>query len=114
MHMVQCGTPFGAIKTPDVRHLGLPLGRAIHDPSLGVIDCRGEVFPDLAFPHHRYSPAQCEQCIDVSLIAFHVLAEFSLPELRSGCWRGCILATFMAVPETAMNEYGRAKYKEYH
>jgi len=59
---------------------------------------------DCAFPDNSHPPALRSQSPDIPVVSFHVVPEFFLPENCIGFRDGSIATTFMAMPETAVNE----------
>jgi hypothetical protein len=57
-----------------------------------------------AFPDNGHTPAKGPKLLNVSPVTIHVAHEFPLPELLVGL-RACrIAATFVSMPEAAVNE----------
>ena len=55
-------------------------------------------------PHDGDSPTCIEELALRTVVPLDVALELGLPEVRLGGWRGCIAASRMAVPETAVNK----------
>lgn len=60
--------------------------------------------PQFAFPYDDRSPARCPNRVYVTCIAPPVTAEFFIPELQPRFWLPSKFASFMLVPEAAMDE----------
>ena len=65
---------------------------------------RTPVPAESALPHDGDSPTGIQELALRTAITLDVALELGLPEFRLGGWRGCITASRMAVPETAMNK----------
>ena len=85
--------------------IGFVLKGATFEPLPQGSDCYGTcIAAEGAFPHSGDSPASVKKLTLGAAVAGHIVIELRLPELRP-C-RGCrrVRASFMAVPEAAVNE----------
>lgn len=60
-----------------------------------------------ALPDGGHTPAKSPECFHVSSVAINIVQEFPLPELFVGPRCGGIAATFVPMPEAAMDEHHR-------
>lgn len=58
----------------------------------------------LAFPHNNDLPAKLLQFPLVAFVPFHGALEFLLPEILSALWGVGVLAVFVSVPVTTVDE----------
>lgn len=57
-----------------------------------------------AFPYDQTRPPQVRKLLQHRKIALDILPELFLPEILPGFWHGRFRATWVAMPEAAMNE----------
>ena len=60
-----------------------------------------------ALPNGGHTPAKSPECLHVSPVAIDIAQEFPLPELLVGSRGSGIAATFVPMPEAAMDEHHR-------
>ncbi len=66
-----------------------------------------------ALPNGGHTPAKSPECLHVSPVAINIAQEFPLPELFVGPRGGGIAATFVPMPEAAMDEHHRSVLREH-
>lgn len=67
---------------------------------------------DRAFPDSGHTPAKRQKRFYVSPVAVNITLELSLPELCVGLRCGGVAATFMSMPEAAVDEHRRPVLRE--
>ena len=66
-----------------------------------------------ALPDSGHTPAKSPECLHVSPVAINIAQEFPLPELFVGPRGGGIAATFVPMPEAAMDEHHCSALREH-
>lgn len=66
--------------------------------------CCIKMIVDITFPKYYHFPAHLLQFLLMLYVIGNIFVELGLPKFHTCLWRCSILATFMSVPETAMNE----------
>lgn len=57
-----------------------------------------------ALPYGSHTPSNVDKALGVLMITANVLIELALPKLTIANWRGRVSASFMPMPEAAMNK----------
>ncbi|GGO91537.1 hypothetical protein GCM10011329_06420 [Stakelama pacifica] len=69
--------------------------------------------PGFAFPNRQYTPASIDERLLLIYISLNIAVEFLAPKFDARLRHGCLAATGMAVPETAVNEDRRLMLRQY-
>jgi hypothetical protein len=83
-------------------------------PSERLLEASNYLFhlSQLAFPHYQNLPAELLQGRAIAPVSRDVPLEFLKPERHIRGWGGGSLATFVAMPETSMNEDHSLVFRE--
>lgn len=66
-----------------------------------------------AFPDDGHAPAKSVKLFHMASVAIDICLEFLPPKIFIGLGGGCVAATFMSVPEAAVNENHRSAFWEH-
>lgn len=81
-----------------------------------LLNCLRRIFDRMlqsTFPDNSHAPAKSVEHFCMTSVAVDIPLEFLPPELLVGSGSGCVAATFMSVPETAVDEYHRPVFREH-
>lgn len=86
----------------------------LFEPSANAVRnfCRAQP-AESAFPHNCHSPTMFAQRNLIALVTGDIFLKFPKPKFWSRRWRGCVFATHMAVPKTALNQDGGAPLRKH-
>jgi hypothetical protein len=76
-------------------------------------NCRSTQPSEGALPNHRHTPTLFAQPNLIAPVAGYIFSEFFEPEFWSRSWRGCILASLVAVPKAALDQNHRVPLRQY-